>query len=266
MSKNEENMQEHSGGKKRRNNKVIIGLAAGVCAVLLIGGLAARYITSNRQQEEATSAQFHVTSDYLEEEEATYQITDWGDGFNIQLYNYEKENLALVSEETISYEVTVEPASNWKVDSPNGELEGGSAKSKNLTITPIDKTAVKQNDEVTVTVKTTAPFTKTLSAKFTVASKNMPENQLIQSEDDKNQWHLIIGTNDYVGTVTVSWDKDKLCPDTTNEYMSSWMNNGSGNFEVKANTTYDLVFFSSQNGNTFKLSSASESGAAITIQ
>ena len=268
MKEKKEQIQSHSGRKKRRGSsrKAGILLAAGVGAVLLVGGLTARYRTENRQQAEISSAQFHVTSDYLEEEGAAYPITNWSNGFQIQLYNYEKENLALVSDEDISYTVTVEPAEKWKcADSSDGKLEGkGTAKTNILVISPKDSAAIKQNDAVTVTVSTTEPFTKNLSATFTVASKALPDYELKQSSEDNNQWHLIIKTNDYADQVKVSWPKDALCPDTTSQYMEKWTNNGTESLDVQDNTTYDLVFFSIQGGSKFTLDSTD--GTNVTIQ
>lgn len=266
MSRENENRQRHSGRKKqrRKNRRVGILLAVCVCAVILVGGLAAKYISQNKQQAEASSAQFHVTSDYLEEEKVSYQITNWGQGFNIQLYNYEKENLALISDKDISYTVTVEPADQWEANETSGTLKGaGTMQTNTLAIKPKSGAVINQNDKVTVTVKTTAPFAKTLSAEFTVASKAMPDYQLVQSKDDPNQWHLIIGTNDYSDTVTVSWPQNAVCPDTTSAYMNAWKNSGSGSLTVQENTTYDLVFLSSVTGTKFELTS--QNGAAVAI-
>ena len=60
------------------------------------------------------SAQFHMTSYYLEEDgknidntDAVYDITDWSSGFDILLYNYEKENLALIAADDIQYDVSI---------------------------------------------------------------------------------------------------------------------------------------------------------------
>ena len=249
----------------RTHRKLAVLLIAVLITGALAGGLLAKYRSDNQKQAEMVAAQFHVTSDYLEEEGASYDITDWGDGFYIQLYNYEKENLALISAEDISYSVTVS-SDKWKCEDPaNGILKGDSSMQTNtLVISPKDKSSIALDDAVTVTVKTTAPFTKELSAKFTVVSKDLPDNKLVQSSEDNNQWHLRIKTNDYSGTVTVNWPPDGLCPDTTSEYMDTWMNNGTGSLKVQKNTTYDLVFFSNRTGSRFKLAAAS--GAAVSIQ
>ena len=47
------------------------------------------------KQEEMKSSDFHITSDLLEEEGASYDVTDWRSGIDILLYNYEKEDLLL---------------------------------------------------------------------------------------------------------------------------------------------------------------------------
>lgn len=266
---NKRNVRKQNKKKEecKSSVKVRILLTILVLAVLLIGGLTARYISSNKQKAEMTSSQFHVTSDYLEEGGANYNITNWGGGFNIQLYNYEKENLALVSKEAISYGVTVSPQDKWEcIDGKNGTLEGNNLITSNtLLIKPKSDAVIAPDDTVTVTVKTTEPYVKELKATFTVTSKMLPDNELKQSDTDANQWHLKIKTNDYAGTVTITWPKDSICPDTTNAYMSGWSNNGSNNLTVQENTTYDLVFLRSSAEDGFVLSSESSSGASIEI-
>lgn len=254
--------------KQNSSVKVRILLTIFVLALFLIGGLTARYISSNKQKAEMTSSQFHVTSDYLEEGGANYNITNWGGGFHIQLYNYEKENLALISEESISYQVEISDSEKWEcvADTGNGVLAGnGVSASNTLTIKPKADVSIVPDDTFTVTVKTTKPYEKELKATFTVSSKILPDNELKQSENDANQWHLIIRTNDYAGTVTIQWPAEDICPDTTNEYMSEWSNNGSNNFIVQENTTYDLVFLRNSESDRFVLSSGSSSGASIGI-
>ena len=78
------------------------------------------------------SAQFHMTSDYLEEDgknidntDAVYDITDWSSGFDILLYNYEKENLALIAADDIQYDVSITSSGTggWGyTDSGDGHL------------------------------------------------------------------------------------------------------------------------------------------------
>ena len=267
---NERNERKQNEKKKvcKSSVKVRILLTIFVLALLLIGGLTARYISSNKRKAEMTSSQFHVTSDYLEEGGANYNITNWGDGFHIQLYNYEKENLALVLADRISYQVEISDPGKWEctADTGNGVLEGNGVRTSNtLTVTPKTGVSINQNDTVTVTVKTTEPYVKELKATFTVTSKRLPENELTQSNSDGNQWHLVIKTNDYAGTVTVTWPNENICPDTTNEYMSNWSNNGSNNLTVQENTTYDLVFLRNNESDSFMLSPGSESGASIVI-
>lgn len=285
MNKKEKSTKKYTAHKHSR--KLVILLAAVLLTGILAGGLLARYRSNNQRQAEMIAAQFHVSSDYLKESNSensnsipSYNITDWKDGFEIQLYNYEKENTALVSDENISYEASVTPADKWQIaDSSDGTFKDtlddvletksnadGSMKKQTdtLVVKPKDGATINQNDKVTVTVTTTAPFTKTLSATFTVASTALPDNQLEQSSEDTNQWHLIISTNDYSGTVNINWNQLDLCPDTTNEHMDTWTNNGTNNLDVLANTTYDLVFFSTKTGSKFKLEATS--GTAITIQ
>ena len=234
--------------KKKRKKGIRWKLTAGAGMLLAVlalgGGLMAKYVKENRQQAEMTAAQFHISSDYLEETEkkAKYSITDWKNGFDILLYNYEKENIAQISECEISYEV--EATNGWTVtDDGDGKLTvDPNKKEVALHLTP--GASAKKDDKVTVTVTTTVPYTKTLSAEFILATSSVPDYTL-QDQGDGIVL-LTIHSNDFTGDMTIQWTSDKLDPDNTNPLMSIWMENGttsSGNLSVKANHTYELLFF-----------------------
>lgn len=233
-------------------------LAAVLITGILAGGLLARYRSNNQRQAEMIAAQFHVSSDYLKESNSedsnsipSYNITDWKDGFEIQLYNYEKENTALISDENISYEVKVS-SDKWEIaDSSDGVFKDTLKVAQNadgsmqpqtaiLVIKPKDSSAITEGSAVTVTVNTTAPFTKTLSATFTVKGKNQPDYSMTDKEDGTIL--LTIQTNSYSGKMTISWDAEKYAPDNTNTLMTSWTG-APQQLVVQKNTTYELLFF-----------------------
>ena len=232
-------------------------------AVLALGGgLMAKYVKENRQQAEMTAAQFHISSDYLEETEknAKYSITDWKDGFDILLYNYEKENIAQISECEISYDVTV--GNGWTVtDDGNGKLTVDSNK-KAVALHLNPGASARKDDKVTVTVTTTAPYTKTLSAEFTLATSSVPDYTVADQGDGTVL--LTIHSNDFTGDMTIQWTNDKLDPDNTNSLMRKWTEAGttsSGTLFVEANHTYELLFFKEKTDNV----TCSGTGTTITL-
>lgn len=243
-----------SGKQKEKDSKcgIRIGLLA-VCAVVLTtGGLLAKYITSNQKQAEMESAQFHISSNYLLEEEkaAEYTVTNWGDGFDILLYNYEKENIAQVSQVDMAYKVTAENAL------VNVSTQQGASLIQNdgiysfkaetmmtyhmLHVTP--NANVVKGDKITITVETTSPYKKILTAVFNIQNNSKPDYMVADQNDGTIL--ITVKTNDYQDSMTVTWDAGKYSPDNTNVLMTSWKDEESnGTFKVECNSTYELLFF-----------------------
>ena len=237
----------------RRNRMLLILLSAVLITGILAGGLLAKYRSENQKQAEMISSQFHVSSDYLAENNPSYEITDWKAGFDIQLYNYEKENTALISDDEITYKVDLSEGlkdkeektlqqDKWTYsDTHNGKIAKSSEKqAQSIKIRPAPQSAVMENDSVTVTVTITSPFTKTLSATFTMKGKSQPDYTI----KDQNDGSILvtIQSNSYDGDITVEWSADKYAPDNTNPLMANWTN-PSQTLPVQKNTTYELLFF-----------------------
>ena len=221
--------------------------------VILLGGLLlgtqallAKYKSSNVTQAEMVSAQFHISSNYLEESALNkeYTVVDWGKGIDIQLYNYEKENVAQIAADDIHYRVTVKNGAVSVSDGINVLSENSGTYilkqssnriSHNLHIVPDGK------GDVVVTVKTEKPFVKTLEATFKIESKLQPEYSVVDQNDGTVK--ITICTNDYRGGITVKWDAASFSPDNTDENMSGWRDaNAVGTVSVVANSVYELLF------------------------
>lgn len=256
-------MKENKGKRQMKHGKAkwIAGFA--LFAVLLIGGLSAKYITEYKKNAQMKSSNFYFTSDYLEENTKTYDITDWSDGFDIELYNYDKKNDTLVSEDEITYTVSITGSGNWSCTEDDGKLSlGNSDNKKNKKIIHIKPGATaEKGDEITVTVTTTSPYKKTILATFKAASSKNPE-YTIHDEGDGSV-SLVIGTNDYEGQMIINWDKDLFDPDSTNKHMKDWEDSAeSATLNVEKNTTYKLLFFKNTIGN---ISDKKGNSANITL-
>lgn len=247
----------------RGNRKLTILLIAVLITGILAGGLLAKYRSDNQKQAEMIAAQFHVSSDYLTEDASgpTYNITDWQNGFDIHLYNYEKENTALISEDDITYEVELSDTSKWTSD-PQNKTTATIKKSnerQSQTIRIIPQSTVSENDSVTVTIKISQPFTKTLSATFKMRGKNEPDYSI---EDQNDGTVLVtIQSNSYSGNMEITWNQDKYAPDNTNPQMETW-NSSPQIFSIQKNTTYELLFFKKSVEST---SGTSGSGTTISL-
>lgn len=232
------------------NRKVLIIVIAAILTSLLVVGVVAKYVYDMRKQQEMESASFHISSNYLSEDEVVpeYQVVDWGNGFDIDLYNYELENVAQISASEIEYEVSV--SSGWicSVDNQTKEVYKLPVNSDRFAqVLHIAPQKTTTGGEVVVTVTTKSPYKKVMSAKFVTTSQKSPDYEAELQADGTIL--VTIGTNNYSGTITVKWDADKFQPDNTNNLMSTWDEANKsedlsyGVFTASSNTTYKLLFF-----------------------
>lgn len=250
MEKRNDRKRKHS----RRNRRLLIVLAVFLLLALTTGGLIARYTTQNKKEAQMKAADFHVSSDYLDEtsKNAEYKVSDWGNhGIEIQLYNYEKENLALIAQENISYVIETD-YTNWDVKITDSQNETEVSENQVCTLSgdgenrKIQKICLAYKGEgepspVAVTVRTTAPYEKVLTAKFELVGKKLPDYSI----EDKGTYCLVtIHSNDYENGITIEWDADKFSPDNTNPQMSLWKDTDLKNtLSVQSYHTYELIFF-----------------------
>jgi len=243
---------ENEEKKVFNKQSIRIILIACLILVLAVGGVLAKYIADNKREAEMLSADFHISSNYLDAAGASYTVSDWGDhGITILLHNYETENIALIAEEDIKYTISTGNAQGWTVavedenentvTPVNGEYTLPSAEGQRATHTlQLTYTGTGDPTEVTVTVNTTAPYTEELKATFTLYGYDLP-NYVI--EDKGNYCLITLYSNDYEGEVQIQWDGEKFSPDNTNPRMANWQDTESVRaFSVEAYSTYEFIF------------------------
>ena len=228
--------------KMRRKGFVLLALLLAVTAVATV---VAKYLAERRFAAEAASAGFFVSSNYLEVDSAEHIITGNGNSFEIELYNYEKENIAKICQTDINYAVVV--PSGWtyivKDESGNniGQTNGIYKFSQSNTNTKHVVYVTHNGTEGTVEIQTKAPFAQTLSATFTPMGNQLPAYSVTN-----HQTHCVvkIESNDYTGNITVNWNADLCAPDNTDPNMRQWRNSApSQTLAVQPNTAYELIFF-----------------------
>ena len=231
--------RNEGSAKRRRLAVYALVLLVAVCGVS--GGLLARYVTQNRQQAEMISAGFHISSDFLKENGPTYSVSTTGD-LIVHLYNYEVENTAQISQVAMAYTVTVEGGTLAKLD----ETSVGAATTSSTFVKSDDKafhtlTITPSASTVSVTVQTTSPYGKTLSATFNRTANATPVYTFTNQGNGTGL--LTVKTNEFAGSVTVDWAEGRYSPDNTNRLMEEWLDsNGRGSFTAAANSTYELLF------------------------
>ncbi|MCD8364427.1 MAG: hypothetical protein LUC83_01175 [Clostridiales bacterium] len=285
---------QHVKGKKKKRRGRQIACLAVLIVLAAAGVLFAKYRSGMQRQAQMISENFHISSNYLEveSENASHTVSNWSSGFSIELYNYEKENVAQVAAEDIFYEISLSDTSGKIADNKISEYftvsvtdadntasypnDGKYTLSTNisgegtyhtLTITPVSGASISGEVSLKVTVTSTAPFAKTLAATFQLAATQQPDYTVTQAGVSEGSYALVtIHSNGYEGTISVTWDND-LSPDNDNEIMRAWYNSADDTttetFTSSTYTTYELIFFN-PSGKAIKTVD-DESGSNITV-
>ena len=220
---------------------IVIGLLLLVVSVSLTAGVYARYVASAKSDnKQITAKKFYFTSNYLTENNHEYKLNAGTDSVTIDLYNYDCENPALVSEVDCSYSVTVTPT---KVDNEVSvsadsytALADTTPKTLQITISGLDngnsyKVTVTstggQYDSTTGKVNT--GYVKTLSATFTVADTTDGFYMNVDDTTDPHYIVLTVWTENITGNVNVTFPEG-LIPDSTNPILKGVKNYQDGNY------------------------------------
>jgi len=243
-----------------KNNRImayilmVLLLAAGT-----IGFVAAKYLYDYKQEAEIHASDFHFSSNYLEyislssePKVSEMNVSDWGDRHvKIMLYNYEKENIAQISDTDIQYTINVDEG--WSVlveDAEGNSVVPVKTEEELLYTMTASEAAVYQcvtltytgqgvPEDVTVAVKSVSPYEKELKGKFILSTKKDFEYEVI----DKGDYNIVtVCTNNYSGPITVKWDDGKHSPDNTCDYMESWRDGEPGKLNTQAYTVYTMIF------------------------
>lgn len=209
-------------------------------AVLIFGGYtAARYVLQKTEKTVAEASEFYFTSDLLREtpeelseELPNYYVDPQNKDFQIALYN-SVDSLRVTSAD-IEYEVAVQ---NGKAEKVKGTIRGGKANTENISITPDEG-----EKSVTVTVKTTQPYSKILSATFTLALGNQYS---IEDEAGNIAAVLTMNCTDDSKAVKLSLP-DGIIPDNTDKRVSKTADGYT--FQSSGHEIYSLVLLKSDSG------------------
>ncbi len=222
---------------------VAVALIAGA-----VGIVAAKYIANYQKEAEIHASSFHFSSNYLEYDAAPeYTLLDTGShSVEFLLYNYQKENTALVSDMEIPYEISVSEGWSVAVTDAQGnpvterKLPANTATHHTVTVTR----AAPTGSTVYVTVTSTAPYTMELAAEFILEASQ----GVTYSVTDMGDYDVMtVYANHYAGSVSVGWDSDTHSPDNANPLMSAWTDTAeSGSFTAEAFSVYTFIFVENQ--------------------
>lgn len=248
--------------KKRSGFRYKVFAAALVGIVLtgtLVYGVVAKYVTSNQRVAEIHASGFHFSSDYLETVSKSFNVSDWDTrGIVFHLYNYEKENVAQISDSEIQYQITV--PTDWEITSvktgdtdvvPAGDVYT-MEKSDTLLehVVTVKYCGADRPTSAEIQVATVAPYKKTIEAQFLMDTLSNPTFTVT---NQGGAVYLTINSNNYSGPIRVKWPSS-VSPDNTNADvdMSAWRNTNETAGEVfqgEAHHTYTLFFVKGSDAN-----------------
>ena len=259
-----------TSGKSR---PILAGILAAVLVLgVLPGGLLARYVSRHQRENEMIAAGFHISSDALRETPLRYTAVCGPDGtFAVDLYNYELENTDSVSQVDISYRVTVTGGGTVQ-----SVTSGGSPVTATEGVYILPKGATKATHTIavlpnagvstlTVTVTTTAPYTKTISATFDISGGGIT---VTKSAVAGGITRLTIETNQYEGQITLTWPAGAYPNAGVVENSCGWQvgyNARQATLMAQKETTYYFEFGNSTISNT-TVSYTGPGYAGATIQ
>lgn len=219
----------------KKLNKKMTGKSLRIPALLLVTALIlavtagitfARYVLKEDHSGLAEADTFYFESDYLKEEGANYTV--YTGSVNITIANHDGLN---TTSKDISYTTT-------GFDSNEHGTLNSTQKSKTYTLSGND------GEEKKVSVTSTEPYEKTLSATFSF--KDAGENTVYEVKDHGYYMTLELYTGAKPGEITVNYGS-KLAPDTADEKMSGWLGGSSGTLSgLSPNAHYSLVFFENE--------------------
>ena len=257
-TKSSKGLKAFFGLFKSNKNLLITAIVVLVVVTVLAvsGGLLAKYISENKREAEMISSGFHLSSNYLKETRKYLNVATSGE-IQVELYNWELENTAQVSEMDILYQVNVSGGNltsvtlndtSTEVTASGGKYNlalgtGADHKTKHvLHITPLASA-----DSVMVWLHNTEPYAKNgtagLSAQFTKTIAADPVYSIAKYDSSIDDvWLVTIKTNGYSGDIKV---KCNIAPDNTNNSMTAWTTSSTQTLAVHDNETYELLFFGS---------------------
>ena len=247
-------MSRNSRKSVSKSRAIALILVALVITAALVTAVVAKYVSNNEKAAEIHASGFHFSSDYLEPGGQSVNVSDWNTrGIVFHLYNYEKENVAQISDSEIQYQITI--PEDWRIDTVknnNGVSVFANAgvytlpKGDALTAHTVTLKYVGSGNpnSAEITVNAVSPYEKTLQANFLMQTKGEPTFSVT---NQGGAVYLTIETNNYSGPIRVKWPGSEVSPDNANSDvdMSAWLNTNAGSGEVfqgEANHTYTLFF------------------------
>jgi hypothetical protein len=221
-------ISKNGGSLKRKMPPLLVLLTT---ALLTFTGItAARYVMQSRQSGIVEAEKFYFTSDLLKEqaEEAIYYIDPKTIEFTVKLFNFEDSKR--ITAEEIQFSAVVEGGGGGVSSS----LSGGTKTEQSITAIP-----EAGKSEIKVTVTSSSPFEKILTAKFLLARGN---RYIVEDAAGYTAAALTITCTDSGKTISLTLPAGVI-PDATDGRVKA--SGGGYTYTVPGPGVYSLVLLKS---------------------
>lgn len=243
--------------QKTRKKINILLIISVIIIILGFGYSLAKYVIQENSIHIQTAKKFYFNSSMLTENNTQYVLDDWNgkDNYNltIDLKNYE-DNLRF-SKEDISYNLLTTCDNNnitvtTSLDSESSSLKGGQNSTEEINIQISPKINFSQGDfiELSVTATATAPYEKTLSARFKIYVEEIIDYKTNLEQSQNSEYaNLYIETYDKDQNIVISYDNTKAILDLNNDLFEQTeiVQNGtksSVSLTINKYSNYNITF------------------------
>ncbi|MBQ8293549.1 MAG: hypothetical protein IJX78_07120 [Bacilli bacterium] len=228
------------------NKKYLIIVAALLLVLVstIVGVTYAKYIASNKVDKDVYSENFYFTVDVLgdtldsDKLSASYEF--YGGDEKVILFNVQNyfDELRITDKE-IKFDVSVEATNGAtaSVDVSSGSLVGKNKNDQTVILTV--SAGYSEGTEVTVTIKSSTPYVKTMNLTFVLHTYDASVKYYVKDGVDRTYAELVITSNVEIGLgellvdySKINVDSNLLQVDLTNYYL---LDDDSGILTTKTN-------------------------------
>ena len=224
--------------KSKKQLVLYIVALVSIVALLTLGGITlAKYISTKNSDALIDPKGFYFDSNLLTKEGSSYEVGTNSITFDLKSY----DDALRSSEVDITYAVSI-TCSDGGVEIPAGINTAGTLAAGKSKIT-VEYNGLTLGKTYTVTARATAPYTKSLSATFTLPDEN---NAVLRStaEDASGMIsYLTLKTGNVAKSGVVLW-QDGYVPYSVGKLEAAASN--SHNVTLEPNSTYVFTFFKSK--------------------
>ena len=218
--------------KKRKINKIKVSIITIILILLFTAIAFGRYITTTKQDMYATSKKFFFTSDKLDVDTPTFDVSNWT-GLGEYIIKFELKSSKNTLEKVdydLDYSIDCETPGNkinYSINNGpiNTQYNGIIYKSTNnnsisIKINPLVELKKGENVNLVVRARSKTPYKKEISARFVIKPNGKKMDYIIEDVPNQNYLTLMLSNKNTVDTIfSIEFDPNILRIDSNNSAM-----------------------------------------------